>query len=132
MKILLALDPFGSSDRALHLVTPSSPNWSPPVMTCSALERTGLAAIWETITDHKQRMTATGELEKKRQEQTMSWMYFLVNEGLERWFYRHPAIQNILPDLLRNVETGKIAPTRAADELVAATLGKELLLGIAG
>lgn len=62
----------------------------------------------------------------------MSWKCFLVNDVLECWFYRHPAIQQKLPDLLHNVETGKIAPTRTADELVAAMLGKDLLLGIAG
>lgn len=116
---------------ALHLVTPSSPNWSPPVLTCSALQQTGLMEIWEMVGRHKEIMGASGELEKKRQDQTMSWMYFLVNEGLERWFYQHPAIQTMLPGILQNVEDGRIAPTRAADELVAATLGKELLRSMA-
>ena len=82
-------------ETALHLVTPSSPNWSAPVMTCSALEETGLMEVWDTITNHKKIMTATGELDEKRQDQAMSWMWFLVNEGLERWFYDHPEIQKV-------------------------------------
>ena len=114
-------------ETALHLVTPSSPNWSPPVMTCSALEQTGLTDVWDTITSHKKIMTATGELDEKRQNQAMSWMFFLVNEGLERWFYDHPEIKKLLPGIKKDVEIGKMAPTRAADELVT-ILGKGLLL----
>lgn len=114
-------------ETALHLVTPTSPNWTVPVMTCSALERTGLREVWDTIVNHKQIMTATGELEAHRREQAMSWMWFLVNEGLERWFYQHPEIQKILPAIRQSVEDGKMAPTRAADDLLA-MLGKDLLL----
>ena len=114
-------------ETALHLVTPSSPNWMPPVMTCSAVEMIGLEEIWQTIIRHKEIMTASGELQKKRQEQAMSWMWFLVNEGLERWFYNHPEIQKLLPGVRENVERGKLAPTRAADELLT-LLGKDLLL----
>ena len=32
-------------ETALHLVTPSSPNWTVPVMTCSALEERGLMEV---------------------------------------------------------------------------------------
>jgi LAO/AO transport system kinase len=114
-------------ETALHLVTPSSPNWDVPVMTCSAREETGLTEVWETITSHKKIMTASGELDKKRQDQSMSWMWFLVNEGLERWFYQHDEIKKLLPRVKQDVEDGRIAPTRAADELVT-ILGKNLLL----
>jgi len=114
-------------ETALHLVTPSSPNWTVPVMTCSALEQTGLQDVWDTIKNHKRIMTSSGELDKKRQDQAMSWMWFLVNEGLERWFYQHPEIQKLLPGIRQRVEEGKMAPTRAADDLVA-ILGKDLLL----
>ncbi|MBM9614040.1 methylmalonyl Co-A mutase-associated GTPase MeaB [Desulfobulbus rhabdoformis] len=114
-------------ETALHLVTPSSPNWMPPVMTCSALEHRGLEEVWETIMKHKDIMTNSGELQKKRQDQAMSWMWFLVNEGLERWFYNHEETQKLLPGIKAGVEQGKIAPTRAADDLVA-VLGKKDLL----
>ena len=114
-------------ETALHLVTPSSPNWSVPVMTCSALQEVGLMEVWDTITNHKKIMTASGELEAKRQDQAMSWMWFLVNEGLERWFYQHPEIQKLLPGIKKSVEEGRMAPTRAADDLVT-ILGKGLLL----
>ena len=113
-------------ETALHLVNPTSPNWMPPVMICSAVEKTGLQEIWDTIINHKKIMTSTGELQQKRREQAMSWMWFLVNEGLEIWFYQHPEVQSQLPELRKKVEDGAIAPTRAADELIS-ILGKDLL-----
>ncbi len=114
-------------ETALHLVTPSSPNWSPPVMTCSALEETGLQTVWDTVNQHKKVMSASGELDEKRQDQAMSWMWFLVKEGLESWFYQNEEIKKVLPEIKQDVELGKMAPTRAADELVS-ILGKDLLL----
>ncbi|MDO5673897.1 MAG: methylmalonyl Co-A mutase-associated GTPase MeaB [bacterium] len=113
-------------ETALHLVKPTSPNWMPPVMTCSAVERTGLQEVWDTIINHKKIMTNTGELQQKRREQAMSWMWFLVNEGLEIWFYQHPEVQSLLPELRKKVENGSVAPTRAADDLIS-ILGKDLL-----
>ena len=113
-------------ETALHLVAPSSPNWSPPVMTCSALEQIGLKEAWETIKQHKKIMSASGELDEKRKEQAMSWMLFLVKEGLESWFYNNEEIKKVLPTISAEVESGQKAPTRAADELVS-ILGSDLL-----
>ena len=31
---------------ALHILSPHSPNWSPPVITCSALKGDGIEALW--------------------------------------------------------------------------------------
>ena len=95
-------------------------------MTCSALEETGLNQVWDTIIEHKKIMTDTGELDAKRKEQSMSWMWFLVKEGLESWFYNNDEIKKVLPNITKEVEQGKKAPTRAADELVS-ILGSDLL-----
>ncbi len=40
-------------ELALHLLQPSSPQWSPPVLTCSALEMNGVEAIWDTVLRHR-------------------------------------------------------------------------------
>ncbi len=49
---------------ALHLLQPSSPDWTPPVLTCSALETAGVAKIWECVGDHRAALERTGELER--------------------------------------------------------------------
>ncbi|GBC62455.1 methylmalonyl Co-A mutase-associated GTPase MeaB [Desulfonema ishimotonii] len=99
---------------ALHLLTPATPTWSPPVLTCSALKMTGIREIWEMILDYREKMTATGELERKRRDQALDWMWFLLKEGLEEWFYRNSKVRELLPELKRDVENGKTAPTVAA------------------
>ena len=41
-------------ESALHFLRPASPNWSPPVVTCSARERTGIGEIWEIVLKHRE------------------------------------------------------------------------------
>lgn len=105
-------------EAALHLLNPASPAWSPPVSTCSALTLTGIADIWKLVGDHREKMTATGELEEKRRGQALAWMWALVEEGLRDRFQRHSEVQARLPGLGREVAAGRTAATRAARELL--------------
>jgi len=106
-------------ETALHLLRPTSPNWSPPVMMCSAREKTGVEAIWEVVLKHRDVMTASGELAQRRKGQSLAWMWSLVEEGLADRFRHHPEIQRRLPQLKRQVEEGQLSPTTAACQLLA-------------
>src|SRR5499433_3875523 len=44
---------------ALNILNPRSPNWSPPVVTYSALTGDGVAELWASVLDHRDRMTKT-------------------------------------------------------------------------
>ncbi len=55
-------------ETALHLLRPASPNWSPPVLMCSARERTGIEEIWAVVLKHREVMTASGELAERPQK----------------------------------------------------------------
>jgi LAO/AO transport system kinase len=103
---------------ALHLLMRFDPVWSPPVLTCSSLEMTGLEGIWQTIADHRAAHTAADLLEAKRREQSLDWMDFLLDEGLRQWFYGNPAIRSQLPGIRTDVAAGKLSPTAAADRLL--------------
>jgi LAO/AO transport system kinase len=105
-------------ETALHFLTPSSPNWSPPVLTCSATEMTGIDKIWETVLDYKKKFTASGELEAKRKRQAIDWMWFLVKEGLTERFNKNPYVKKMIPKVEKEVKQGTIAPTAAADKLL--------------
>lgn len=104
---------------ALHMLMANSPNWTPPVLTCSALEDKGIDKIWETILDHRDKLTASGEMAEKRKTQALDWMGFLLEEGLRQWFYSSPHVRNALPLLRKNVAEKKTSPTAAADSLLA-------------
>jgi len=105
-------------EAALHILTPGSANWSPQVLTCSALKKSGLAEIWETVNQHRTALQAAGELDSKREKQALDWMYFLLEEGLKSWFFTHPDIEANLPKLTAAIALQEISPTSAAAQLL--------------
>ena len=105
-------------ETALHLLTPGSKDWSPPVLTCSALKQTGLEEIWEMIGQHRSVMLTNGEHQQRRKQQALDWMHFLLSEGLKNWFYSHPEIARELPNLTRDINNQKISPAAAASQLL--------------
>ncbi|MGW8193522.1 MAG: methylmalonyl Co-A mutase-associated GTPase MeaB [Desulforhopalus sp.] len=106
-------------EAALHMLMPTSPHWSPPVLTCSALKYTGIDKIWETILEHRFALTDSGEMEEKRTTQALDWMSFLLDEGLRQWFYTNAEVRQKLPGLRNDVAMKKTSPTAAADTLLA-------------
>jgi len=105
-------------ENALHFLKPASPNWSPPVLTCSAIEMTGIEEIWKMVLDFNKKLTVSGELDIKRKKQALNWMWSLVEDGLKERFYQHPGVQNQLERMIEGVETGTITPTSAAGKLL--------------
>src|SRR5215472_3177674 len=46
---------------ALHILSPRSEHWSPPVITYSGLEGTGIDALWQAVLDHRKATMACGD-----------------------------------------------------------------------
>jgi LAO/AO transport system kinase len=105
-------------ETALHFLAPSSPNWTPPVLTCSAIEMNGIDIIWGSVLDHHKKLGLTGELQAKRKKQAVDWMWALVKEGLNERFFQNPEVNKLLPGILKEVESGKTASTLAAARLL--------------
>ena len=103
---------------ALHMLQPASPNWKPPVLTCSALEMAGIAEIWQTIVKFHKRFADSGELEHKRQKQALDWLWSMVEDELKQRFYNNPEIRKRIDQISRAVARGETAPTLAADKLL--------------
>lgn len=110
-------------ETALHMLMPKSPNWTSPVMTCSALENSGIKEIWNTILEHRKRLIASGEMSQKRKEQALEWMSFLIDDGLKSWFYDNDNVQKLLPQLTADVENQTKSPAAAAEILLAILKG---------
>ena len=104
--------------NALHMLRPASPNWSPPVMMASALHKEGISEFWEAIEKYRNALTPTGEFAAKRQHQTLSWMWQLIDFGLRQHFRHHPRVQESLPALTQSVEQGHTTPAAAAYALL--------------
>ena len=104
--------------NALHMLRPASPNWSPPVLTASALHKEGIKDFWDAIEQYRTALTPTGEFAAKRQHQSLSWMWQLIDSGLRQHFRHHPRVQENLPALTRSVEQGHTTPAAAAYALL--------------
>ena len=105
-------------ENALHYLSPASPHWNPPVLTCSALNSVGIEEVWSTVMAHHQKLKAVGELQARRRQQSLAWMWTLLEEGLKERFHQHPAVQRRLPEVIATVQRGDCAPTRAASDLL--------------
>jgi LAO/AO transport system kinase len=105
-------------ELALHLLQSNSPRWTPPVLTCSALAMSGIEAIWDTVLRHRAVFGPSGELEERRRQQAVAWMWSLVEEGLKDRFAGQPEIRRHLPRIVHDVERGTLTPTAAAERLL--------------
>lgn len=105
---------------ALRLMRPTSPNWKPPVVTCSGLDGTGLEPLWELVLRHRRKLTETGELQQKRREQARRWMWSLVEDRLLQALHHHPAVKAQREALERDVMEGRLTATLAATRILGA------------
>src|SRR6516165_766100 len=109
----------GQYRDALHSLAGRTDN-PPAVLTCSALHRQGVDAVWEIIERRQQRLKATGELAERRRRQNLRWMWTLVEDQLRQAVRTHPAVQTIRDGLEREVLAGAIPAEAAARRILEA------------
>ena len=102
---------------ALNILTPHTATWSPPVITYSALTGNGIADLWRQVMAHKEKMTGSGELEQRRRDQQVKWMWTLLEERLTARLRSDATVRGKVKQAEAAVAAGKLAPTLAVDEI---------------
>ncbi|WP_407548895.1 methylmalonyl Co-A mutase-associated GTPase MeaB [Streptomyces sp. Pv4-95] len=105
---------------ALRLLQPPDAAWTPPVLTCSAREGTGLKALWERIEQHRTLLESTGALAERRRAQQVDWTWSMVRERLIDRLQDHPEVRRVGPEIEHEVREGRITATLAAEQLLSA------------
>jgi LAO/AO transport system kinase len=105
---------------ALRLMRPGDSRWEVPVLTCSALDGTGVEEVWRRLVAHQDRLSADGSLDRKRRAQQVGWTWTLVRERLLRSLHEHPAVRAVMPELERDVRDGALTPALAAERILDA------------
>ncbi|MDJ0343587.1 methylmalonyl Co-A mutase-associated GTPase MeaB [Streptomyces sp. H10-C2] len=105
---------------ALRLLQPLDAGWTPPVLTCSARENSGLDAVWERLEQHRRVLQTNGRLEAKRRDQQIDWTWSMVRDQLLARMREHPDVRGLAPALERQVRDGTLTATLAAERLLAA------------
>jgi len=104
--------------NALHLFPPSPSKWSPRVMTCSSLEKTGISEVWETIRDYVSITKSNGWFWERRREQAVTRMHETILDNLKHSFYSHPEVVALLPELEKKLHEGEITSYKPASILL--------------
>jgi LAO/AO transport system kinase len=105
---------------ALHILQQADPDWSPRVLTCSALVRQGIDDVWGTVVEHRQVLEAAGSFERKRAGQQVRWMWAMVRDRLTSALEGDAGVRALVPELEAAVAAGETTPAVAAERLLAA------------
>jgi LAO/AO transport system kinase len=102
---------------ALHILTPRSEHWQPPVVTYSALTGAGIAELWQDILGHRDTMTAAGEFAARRREQQVKWMWAMLEQRMMARLRSDASVRAKVKKIETEVADGRITPALAAEQI---------------
>ncbi|MFF0749388.1 methylmalonyl Co-A mutase-associated GTPase MeaB [Streptomyces sp. NPDC004267] len=105
---------------ALRLMHGRDAVWSPPVLSCSARESTGLDEVWSRLEQHRTLLDTTGRLADRRREQQVGWTWQMVRDELLARLHADPAVRALTPEVERRVRDGELTATLAAERILEA------------
>jgi LAO/AO transport system kinase len=103
--------------RAIHLFPPAESGWTPEVKTCSSLEHTGIAEVYEMIGKFVQHTKTKNFFEKKRQSQNLFWFENMVQQKIRESFFGDPAFVKRYSEAKKNIEAGQFTILSAVDSV---------------
>ncbi|MWA09584.1 methylmalonyl Co-A mutase-associated GTPase MeaB [Streptomyces sp. BA2] len=108
---------------ALRLMHPADAAWTPPVLSCSARESSGLDEVWDRLEQHRTLLDSTGRLAAKRRDQQVDWTWTMVRDEILDRLRGHEAVRILAPDLEQRVREGTLTATMAAERILEAFQG---------
>jgi LAO/AO transport system kinase len=104
--------------NATHLLPAAPSAWSPKVLSCSALNDTGMAEIWKTIENYLKLTENNGFFDNNRANQAKHWLYEALYEGWKIRFFENTEVKNEMKRLEEVVIKGGISPFGAAEKIL--------------
>ncbi len=111
--------------NALHLFPAKESQWTPPVVTVSALKGKGIEQIWDSIQSHHQLVKKTGYFQARRQQQLIQWMDDALELEIFQHFFSDKKVAKTIESYKKQVLQLKITPFSAAKQLVLLFLRKK-------
>ncbi len=105
-------------ENALHLFPLSESGWRPKVLLCSALQNTGIAEIWNMISEYIEYTKKTNYFYQNRNFQSKQWMHQTIKDLLNDKFYNDKIIKSHIKKMEKEVIEGKISSFDAAQKLI--------------
>jgi len=103
---------------ALHILSPRSVHWHPPVVTYSALTGAGIAELWQKILEHRTAMKASGDFAARRREQQVKWMWSMLEQRMMARLRADASTRAKMKRIENDVADGCLTPAVAAEQIV--------------
>jgi LAO/AO transport system kinase len=104
--------------NALHLLPMKGSQWTPQVLTCSALSKLGIADIWSLILDYQKFTLDNNFFNNHRAAQSKYWLTESIESNLKKRFLEDPSVSAAFGDIEQAVLDGKLSPFLAAERLL--------------
>ena len=108
----------GEYQNALHLFPKSDSEFATRVVTCSALENTGISELWALIREYQILTNKNGFFEKNRRNQNLEWMHDHIRQTLVDQFYENSSMKKALKNTEKLVSNGEELPLAAAQRML--------------
>ena len=102
---------------ALHILSPRSEHWLPPVLTYSALTGAGIDELWQKVLDHRTAMKASGEFDARRRQQQVKWMWSMLEQRMLARLRADPSMRAKVKQTEAAVADGRITPALGAEQI---------------
>ncbi len=106
--------------NALQLFASRYPGWRTPVLTCSALDESGLAELWEAVLGHRERALGEQGLAELRAQQRLGWLRATIESRLRERFEHAPQVAARRESIEARVARGELSVPAAAREMLGA------------
>ena len=104
--------------QALHLFPPAESGWTPPVLTCSATEETGIEKVLDMILQYVAQTKSSIYFESQRAHQATRWLHDYFDHLLKQDLQKFNTLQQDLEQLEKKVSSKVISPYVAAQQLL--------------
>jgi LAO/AO transport system kinase len=104
--------------NALHLFPPKESNWIPPVLTASALQNTGIEAVWSSIEGYMNLVKNNGYFIENRKNQSKKTLYQTFQNLVMQWVLSQKELETALKKEEQEVLLLKKSPYLAAQNLI--------------
>jgi len=102
---------------AFHIMKPKYESWQTKVLSCSAIEKRGIAELWGVMEHFFFIMNQNGQLEKTRNAQYLNWVQEQIEENFLKTLYTLAPLKEKYEALTQCVKAQTISPRRAVLEM---------------
>jgi len=96
-------------ESSLHILRRKYGEWQPRVLTCSALEKRGVAEVWQAVRDFKAALEKTGRLQELRRAQSLEWIKAQTTAEALLMLFTNDEFNAYYQQTLNNVKNGTLS-----------------------